>query len=97
MIEDLSGAMDYHADMPGYIQDMADDLNGKAEHPCSFSNAFENFSIWMAFNQSAIKGGQVALPLVDGMDEVEEFKTVLPDAPVLPSFPSDETNAEFGL
>ena len=97
IIEDLSGAMDYHKDMPGYIQDMADDLNGVKEHPCSFSNAFENFSIWMGMNQSAIKGGQIALPLTEGMNEVEEFKKVLPDVPVMPSFDSEETNKEFGL
>ena len=96
-VEDLTGAMDYHADMPGYIADMAADLNGTAEHPCSFSNAFENFSIWMGMNQSAIKGGQIALPLTEGMNEVEEFKKVLPEVPVMPSFASDETNTEFGL
>ncbi len=95
--EDFSGAMDYHKDMPGYIQDMADDLDGKKEHPCGFVNAYENFEISMALYQSGIKGGQVALPLTESMNEVAVLKAVLPNNPVLPSFEHEETKKEFKL
>ncbi len=97
VIEDLSGAMDYHKDMPGYIADIADDLNGVKDHPCNFENAFENFSIWQAMYASTVKRGQVALPLTEGVDDIEELKAALPNVAVLPSFESDETKAEFGL
>ncbi|MGM0442585.1 MAG: Gfo/Idh/MocA family protein [Fibrobacterota bacterium] len=91
------GAMDYHKDMPGYIQDIADDLNGTKDHPCNFENAWENFSIWQAMYRSALDGGQVALPLEGGRNEVEEFKAKLKTEKVMPSFDHDETKEQFGL
>jgi predicted dehydrogenase len=76
------GAMNYDLDMPPYIQDMADWLDGKAE-------------ILFALQRSAAEGGQVALPLAAGADEQALLKARLPDRPVLPS--CEANRKEFGL
>ncbi len=73
------GCMDYEKDMPGYIQDIADDLNGIKPHPCNVENAFQNFSIWQAMNRSIIERGQSSLPLLNGIDEITELKKVIPN------------------
>jgi hypothetical protein len=85
--------MNYDLDMPGYIQDFADDLNGVKPHPCGFDNAFHNFSIWQAMNRSTLEGGQVALPLTSGMDEVAELKAKLTDKKLLVTL--EESKKEY--
>ena len=88
------GCMNYDLDMPGYIQDMADWLDGRAEHPCSFDNAFAGHEILMAFARSAALGGQVALPLAPGDDELALLEKKLPNTSVLLSMPENEK--EYG-
>ena len=88
------GSMSYDADMPPYIQDMADWLDGRKEHPCAFDSAYRGHEIMMALVRSVVRGGQVALPLTDGADEMALLKDRLPNAKVLLS---SEANAkEYG-
>jgi hypothetical protein len=47
-------------------------------HPCSFEHAYKGFEIMMALSRSATAGGQVALPLSEGQDEIAAFKERLP-------------------
>jgi hypothetical protein len=68
------GAMAYDTDMPGYVADIAEWLDGGAEHPCSFARAWSGFEVMMALFRSAARGGQVTLPLTDGADEIEELR-----------------------
>ncbi|MEI8242511.1 MAG: Gfo/Idh/MocA family oxidoreductase [bacterium] len=89
------GAMNYEADMPPYIQDMADWLDGKAVHPCNFAAAYKGFEIMAALQRSAAQGGQVALPLTAPADEQGLLKTAISDRVVLVSDPVN--NKEFGL
>lgn len=90
------GAMNYDLDMPPYIQEMADWLDGTIEtHQNSFANAYAGFEIMAGLCRSAIQGGQVALPLTDaGMDEIAALGRVIPDRPVLLGSPQHA--AEFG-
>jgi predicted dehydrogenase len=89
------GAMNYDADMPPYVQDMAEWLDGKAAHPCNFASAYAGFEIMAALQRSAASGGQVALPLSGPADEQALLKTAVPDRTVLVS---DPVNArEYGL
>jgi predicted dehydrogenase len=78
-IQSGPGGMDYEHDMKPYIQDMVEwlDDNQKA-HPCCFENAYKGFEIMMALTRSAAEGGQVALPLTEGMDEIAALKANLP-------------------
>jgi predicted dehydrogenase len=90
------GGMNYDVDMPPYVQHMADWLDDDARvHPCCFANAWTGFEIMMALIRSATEGGQVALPLTAGADEVAALKARVPDRPVLVSF--DQTRKEYGL
>jgi predicted dehydrogenase len=78
------GSMNYELDMPPYVQAMADWLDDDSKtHPCNFDSAWEGFEIMMALCRSAVLGGQVPLPLNDGMDEIALFKEKLPQAKVL--------------
>jgi predicted dehydrogenase len=77
------GAMNYDADMPPYIQDMADWLDGKKVHPCNFASAYKGFEIMMAICRSVVEGGQVALPITSGMDELAAIKAKVPNKRVL--------------
>jgi predicted dehydrogenase len=79
------GAMNYDLDMPPYIQEMADWLNGSIEtHQCAFESAYKGFEIMAAACRSAIEGGQIALPLEDdGMDELAALEKAMPDKKVL--------------
>ncbi len=43
----------------------------------------------MALCRSAARGGQVALPLSEGADEMEMLRAHLPDRPVLLSIPEN--------
>jgi predicted dehydrogenase len=78
------GGMDYDHDMPPYVQQMADwlDDDGKP-HPARFERAYHGFEIMSALYRSAIEGGQIALPLTGGMDEIDGLKKKLPDRKVL--------------
>jgi predicted dehydrogenase len=89
------GAMNYDQDMPGYIQDMADWLDGTRLHPCNFESAYAGFEIMMGICRSVVEGGQVALPLSDGADELAALRETLADKPVLLAHPDHA--AEFGL
>ena len=82
------GVMNYDADMPAYVQEMADWLDDdKKVHPCHFESAYKGFEIMMALCRSASGGGQIALPLADGADELAALRQSLPDRKVLLSSP----------
>jgi predicted dehydrogenase len=87
--ESGGGAMNYDHDMPPYVQDMADWLDGRKEHPCRFDNAYAGFEIMMALCRSAAEGGQVALPLADGQDEQALLARRVPDRKALLSGPAN--------
>jgi predicted dehydrogenase len=90
------GAMNYELDMPPYIQEMADWLDDdKKVHSCNFDSAYAGFEIMMGLCRSAALGGQVALPLVGAMDEIELLRTHLGDRQVLLSNPSNAK--EYGV
>ncbi len=87
---DGTGSMNYDLDMPPYIQEMADWLDDEAAvHPCHFQSAYEGHEILMALCRSVIQGGQVALPLAEGMDEIALLKEKMPDRKVLLSMPAN--------
>jgi len=89
------GAMDYEHDMVPYVRDMADWLDDESKvHPCNFERAFKGFDIMMAMCRSALEGGQVALPLEDGADEIAALRNALPGKDVLLGSPDHA--AEFG-
>ena len=75
--------MNYDQDMPPYVQDMADWLDGTRVHPCNFESAYKGHEIMMALVRSVLQGGQIPLPLSTGMDELALLKEKLPDAKVL--------------
>jgi predicted dehydrogenase len=78
------GGMDYEHDMPPYVQEMADWLDDEAKpHPSRFAHAYHGLEIMSALYRSAIDGGQVALPLTSGMDEIDGLKRNVPDKKVL--------------
>jgi predicted dehydrogenase len=81
------GSMSYDADMPPYIQDMAEWLDGSKVHPCAFESAYKGHEILMALVRSVVQGGQVPLPLSSGMDELAALKSKLGEAKVLLSSP----------
>jgi hypothetical protein len=89
------GAMNYDLDMPPYIQEMADWLDGKKAHQCNFSHACLGAEIMLAMQRSATDGGQVALPLSTGADEQALLKGKVADRQVLVS--CDQNKKEFGL
>ena len=83
-VQSGSGGMDYDHDMPPYVQQMADWLDDDSKpHPLRFERAYHGLEIMSALYRSAIEGGQVALPLTSGMDEIEELKARVPDRKVL--------------
>ena len=84
------GSMNYELDMPPYIQDIANWLDDDRQvHPCHFGGAYQGFEIMMAFCRSAAQGGQVALPLLSGANELEMLKASLPASKVLLSMPAN--------
>lgn len=89
------GAMNYDLDMPPYVQDMADWLDGTKVHPCNFESACKGAEIMLGMQRSAAEGGQVALPLTEGIDEQALLKAKIADRKVLVSFPANAK--EFGL
>ena len=78
------GSMNYYLDMPPYIQQIADWLDDEAKpHPCRFESAYRGFEIMMAMCRSAAAGGQVALPLESGADEIAMLRAAVPQRKVL--------------
>jgi predicted dehydrogenase len=77
------GSMNYDLDMPPYIQDMADWLDGTRVHPCNFDDAYKGFEIMMAFCRSVAEGGQIALPLTTATDELALLQKAVVDRAVL--------------
>ena len=82
------GSMNYDLDMPPYIQDMADWLDGTRVHPCNFETAYKGFEIMMAFCRSAAQGGQIPLPLSSGADEIQLLNDSVPERKVILSMPA---------
>jgi predicted dehydrogenase len=79
-----TGNMDYVEDMPPYVQEMADWLDDdKKVHPCCFSNAYKGFEIMSALYRSVAEGGQIALPLTKGADEIALLKEKVPNKKVI--------------
>jgi predicted dehydrogenase len=78
------GAMNYDLDMPHYISDIAVWLKDNSKpHECCFANAYKGFEAMMGIMRSAANGGQVAMPLADGPNELELLRANLPDVPVI--------------
>jgi len=78
------GGMNYELDMPPYIQQIADWLDDETKpHPCRFQSAYKGHEILMALCRSAALGGQTALPLTEGADEIQLLRERLPERPVL--------------
>jgi hypothetical protein len=87
--------MNYDHDMPPYIQEMADWLDDDSRiHSCAFESAYKGHEILMGLARSAAQGGQQALPLSSGMDELALLREKLPAAKVLLSMP--ENAKEYG-
>jgi len=90
------GAMDYAHDMVPYVREMADWLDDDAKvHSCCFERAFMGFEVMMAMCRCALEGGQVAVPLESGGDEINALREKLGDKTVLLGSPDHA--AEFGL
>jgi predicted dehydrogenase len=90
------GAMDYAHDMGPYVQEMADWLDDDAKaHSCCFDRAFMGFEVMMAMCRSVVEGGQIAVPLTDGADEINALRSHIGEKTVLLGSP--EHAAEFGL
>src|SRR6478672_3825634 len=78
------GGMNYEHDMPPYVQEMADWLDDDDKpHPLRFERAFHGLEIMSALYRSAIEGGQIALPLTTGMNELDRLRDSVPDRRVL--------------
>ncbi len=87
-----TGSMNYDLDMPPYVQEMADCLDDPSRtHSCDFQSAYKGFEILAGLCRSAAQGGQVALPLEEGGDELKALSERLPQRPVLLSM---EANAK---
>jgi predicted dehydrogenase len=88
------GGMDYEHDMPPYVQEMADWLDDEAKpHSSRFAHAYHGLEIMSALYRSAIDGGQIALPLTSGMDEIDGLKRNVPDRKVLMTL--EESGKEY--
>jgi predicted dehydrogenase len=86
------GSMNYDLDMPPYVEQMAEWLDDPTiVHPCNFDSAYRGFEVMMALCRSAAEGGQVALPLTSGADELAMLRAMLADKKVLLSI---EANAK---
>jgi predicted dehydrogenase len=78
------GGMNYDYDMPPYVQEMAEWLDDdKKVHPCCFANAYKGFEMMAGFYRSVAEGGQVALPLNTGADEIALLKEKVPAKKVI--------------
>jgi len=78
------GCMNYDLDMPPYVEDIAKWLDDDCNlHPCNFESAYQGFEIMLALCRSVLDGGQVALPLLTGMDETQNLAARLAGRRVL--------------
>ena len=78
------GGMDYDHDMAPYVQEMADWLDDdRKPHPLQFAHAYHGLEIMSGLYRSVIDGGQIALPLTSGMDELAGLRAKVPDRKVL--------------
>jgi predicted dehydrogenase len=78
------GGMDYDHDMAPYVQEMVDWLDDdRKPHPLRFERAYHGLEIVSGLYRSVIDGGQIALPLTSGMDEIAGLKAKVPDRKVL--------------
>ena len=88
------GGMNYDHDMPPYVQEIADWLDDDTKpHPLRFERAFHGLEIMSALYRSAIEGGQIALPLTTGMDELDGLRGSVPDRRVI--MPLAESATEY--
>lgn len=73
------GGMDYDHDMAPYVQQMADWLDDESKpHPLRFARAYQGLEIVSGLYRSVIEGGQIALPLTSGSDELAGLKAKVP-------------------
>jgi len=80
------GCMNYDLDMPPYVQDIANWLDDDSKvHPCNFGSAYKGFEIMMALCRAAAFGGQIALPLTEGGDELKALQRKIGGSKVLAS------------
>jgi predicted dehydrogenase len=87
-VQSGDGVMDYAHDTPLYVQDMARWLDDDRQvHPCNFQSAYEGMEIMAGLMRSVIDGGQVALPLTEGRNEIEELREKLAGTRVLLASP----------
>ena len=78
------GVMAYDADMPPYIQEMAEWLEDDSKvHSCNFESAYKGFEIMMGMCRSVTEGGQVVLPLAEPADEINSLRELLSDKKVV--------------
>lgn len=90
------GCMNYEKDMPPYIDEIADWLDDASRvHQCGFESAYDGFEIAMGLCRSVVHGGQTALPLTDGADELKELQAKLGDTRVMVSSPANAK--EYGV
>ena len=83
-VESGPGGMDYGHDMAPYVQQMADWLDDDTQpHPLRFARAYQGFEIVSGIYRSATEGGQIALPLTGGLDELERLRATVPERKVL--------------
>jgi hypothetical protein len=83
-VESGPGGMDYDHDMAPYVDQMADWLDDDNKpHPLRFSRAYHGLEIVSGLYRSVIEGGQIALPLASGMDELAGLRAKVPDRKVL--------------
>lgn len=83
-VQSGEGCMNYDLDMPPYIQQMAGWLDDDTRvHPCNFHSAYQGLEIMLGLARSAAGGGQVALPLAEGANELELLRKSLPERKVL--------------
>ena len=78
------GGMDYEHDMGPYVDEMADWLDDESKpHPLRFARAYHGLEIMSGLYRSVIDGGQIALPLTSGIDELAGLRAKVPDRKVL--------------
>ncbi|MCX6877301.1 MAG: Gfo/Idh/MocA family oxidoreductase [Verrucomicrobia bacterium] len=87
------GTMNYDTDMPGYIHDMAEWLKHGKASDCSFANAYAGFEIMLGMFRSAALGGQVAMPLELGENELDLLRNRMSDGKLLVTL--DASKQEF--
>jgi hypothetical protein len=83
------GSMNYDLDMPPTCRKWPIGWTTTKGPRLQFHTAWEGFEIMMALCRSVIEGGQIALPLTTGMDEIAALKEKCPRAKF--SFPCRKT------